>query len=91
MKPEGSSDSAARRGGYFWTVLPMVAVIRVYQATLSPLIGRQCRYSPTCSHYALDALREYGPAVGSWMAVRRIFRCHPFARGGYDPVPPRER
>ncbi len=69
---------------------PLILLVRVYQVTLSPWLGRQCRYEPTCSHYAIEALREWGPVRGSWMAARRILRCHPFVRGGYDPVPPRE-
>ena len=75
-----------------WRVLawPLILLVRVYQVTLSPWLGRQCRYEPTCSHYAIEALREWGPVRGSWMAARRILRCHPFVRGGYDPVPPRE-
>ncbi len=84
------SPGAPPRTPYFWTVLPFTAIIRVYQVTLSPLVGGQCRYSPTCSHYALDAYREHGPLRGTCMTVRRILRCHPFAKGGYDPVPPRE-
>ena len=69
---------------------PLIALVRIYQGTLSPFIGRQCRYEPTCSNYAIDALREHGPLTGTVMAVRRVLRCHPFARGGYDPVPPRD-
>ena len=68
--------------------LPLIGLVRLYQVTLSPMVGGQCRYSPTCSEFAIEALREYGPIRGSWMAVRRILRCHPLARGGYDPVPP---
>ena len=69
-------------------ILPLVLLIRLYQITLSPFIGGQCRYHPTCSAYAIDALREYGPIRGSIMAAKRIGRCNPFAKGGYDPVPP---
>jgi len=69
---------------------PLVLLVRVYQVTLSPWMGGQCRYEPTCSAFALEALREHGAWRGSLMAVRRILRCHPFVRGGYDPVPPRE-
>jgi len=69
---------------------PLVLLVRVYQVTLSPWMGRQCRYEPTCSHYAIEALREYGAVRGALMAARRIARCHPFVRGGYDPVPPKE-
>ncbi len=64
--------------------------VRVYQWTLRPLLGGQCRYRPTCSDYALDALREHGGIRGGILAARRILRCHPFAKGGYDPVPVRE-
>ncbi|HED52894.1 MAG TPA: membrane protein insertion efficiency factor YidD [Phycisphaerales bacterium] len=71
--------------------LPLIGLVRLYQVTLSPMVGGQCRYSPTCSEFAIEALREYGPIRGSWMAVRRILRCHPLARGGYDPVPPARR
>lgn len=70
--------------------LPLIALIRVYQMTLSPFIGRQCRFMPTCSHYAIDALREYGVVTGTALAMKRIARCHPFHSGGYDPVPVRE-
>lgn len=67
---------------------PLIALVRLYQVTLSPFLGGQCRYHPTCSAYAITALRDYGPWRGSWMSLRRIGRCHPFAKGGYDPVPP---
>jgi len=70
------------------TTLPLVLVIRLYQITLSPFLGGQCRYHPTCSVYAIDALRDYGAIRGSIMAAKRIGRCNPFAKGGYDPVPP---
>ncbi|GMV27177.1 MAG: hypothetical protein AMXMBFR58_32080 [Phycisphaerae bacterium] len=81
-------ERARSTRAYGWSVLPLVALVRAYQLTLSPLLGGQCRYVPTCSAYALDALRQHGPFRGTWMAARRILRCHPFARGGYDPVPP---
>jgi putative membrane protein insertion efficiency factor len=70
------------------SILPLVLLIRLYQITLSPFLGGQCRYHPTCSVYAIDALREYGAIRGSIMAAKRIGRCNPFAKGGYDPVPP---
>lgn len=66
---------------------PAIGLIRVYRVTLSPIVGRQCRYEPTCSRYAEEALRRYGLVRGSWLAARRLARCHPFVRGGYDPVP----
>ena len=66
----------------------MVFIINLYQKFLSPLKGRPaCIYTPTCSQYAIEALEKYGFFKGSFLAVRRILRCHPFAMGGYDPVP----
>ena len=63
--------------------------IRAYRALLSPLLPRMCRFHPSCSVYALQALEEHGPVKGLWLAVRRLSRCHPFHPGGLDPVPPR--
>ncbi|PHQ81280.1 MAG: membrane protein insertion efficiency factor YidD [Phycisphaera sp.] len=68
-------------------IFPLVLLIRLYQITLSPFLGGQCRYHPTCSVYAIDALRDYGAIRGSIMAAKRIGRCNPIAKGGYDPVP----
>ena len=65
------------------------AAHRAYKLTLSPLIGRQCRFLPTCSDYAAEVLITHGPARGSWLAARRLCRCHPFGGSGYDPPPPR--
>jgi putative membrane protein insertion efficiency factor len=62
-------------------------LIRGYQLTLSPYIGNQCRFHPTCSHYASDAIARYGAVRGIWLTVRRLLRCHPFNPGGFDPVP----
>ena len=65
--------------------------IRLYQILLSPLLGpNKCRYQPTCSHYAIGAIREWGVLRGGWLAVRRIGRCHPWGGHGPDPVPRRE-
>ena len=63
--------------------------VRVYQLVLSPLMLPRCRHLPTCSDYAMEALREHGLLRGGWLAVRRIARCHPFGTSGYDPVPAR--
>lgn len=63
-------------------------LIRVYQVAISPLLGPRCRYWPSCSEYARDALRIHGPLRGLYLAGRRLLRCHPFHPGGVDPVPP---
>lgn len=65
-----------------------VFLIRVYQWTISPLLGSNCRFHPSCSHYAAEAIDRFGVLRGSWLAVKRIGRCHPWHSGGYDPVPP---
>ena len=65
----------------------MIGVIRLYQLTLSPLIGRQCRYLPTCSNYGLEAIRKYGPFKGGWLTLKRVLSCNPWGGSGYDPVP----
>ncbi len=64
------------------------AALRTYKATLSPLFGPVCRFAPSCSEYAAQALVEHGPVRGSWLAARRICRCRPFGGSGFDPVPP---
>jgi uncharacterized protein len=63
------------------------AAIRGYRACISPMLGSNCRYYPTCSAYALEAIEVYGGVRGGWLATRRIARCHPWHPGGYDPVP----
>jgi hypothetical protein len=65
----------------------LIQVIRFYQRFLSPLTPPSCIYTPTCSQYTLEAIRKYGALKGSYLGIRRILRCHPFARGGHDPVP----
>jgi putative membrane protein insertion efficiency factor len=66
---------------------PFILLIRVYQLVISPLLGPKCRYTPTCSQYALEALKKYGLFKGSWLAAKRIARCHPWGGHGHDPVP----
>ncbi len=68
----------------------LVILIRAYQWLLSPFLGQNCRYHPSCSHYAVEAVERHGPIRGTWMALRRVGRCHPWHEGGYDPVPPAE-
>jgi putative membrane protein insertion efficiency factor len=65
-----------------------LALLRIYRVAISPALGEACRYEPTCSVYAQQAIQRFGVLRGSLLAVRRILRCHPFARGGLDPVPP---
>lgn len=72
-----------------WAAAPFILLIRAYQALLRPFMGGQCRYHPTCSEYAIAAYKEHGPWRGSWLTVHRLCRCHPLARGGFDPPPPR--
>jgi putative membrane protein insertion efficiency factor len=62
-------------------------LIRIYQRALSPLIGNNCRFHPTCSQYTYEAVERYGAAQGVWMGLRRLSHCHPWHPGGYDPVP----
>ncbi len=62
-------------------------LIRAYQLLLSPMLGASCRYSPTCSQYAVQAIRKHGPFKGGWLAIKRIARCHPWGGHGHDPVP----
>ena len=65
----------------------LLAILRFYRKSISPLSVPKCRYAPTCSAYAMEALEKYGALKGSWLALRRVLRCHPFHKGGYDPVP----
>ena len=67
----------------------LIGLLRAYRALISPLYGQVCRYHPTCSAYALDAVTVHGAWRGSWLAARRVLSCHPWAPGGYDPGPPR--
>jgi uncharacterized protein len=69
----------------------VIGGIRFYQRGISPFLPPSCRFQPTCSQYALEAVERFGPARGGWLAVRRLARCHPFGGSGYDPVPERPR
>ena len=67
-----------------WLVL---ACLRIYRYAISPLLGRNCRFFPSCSEYALEAVERHGALRGGWLGLRRVCRCHPWSAGGYDPVP----
>lgn len=80
-----NNEKQPRRKSILTVVL--VGFVRFYQLFLSPLLGANCRYQPTCSHYAIEAMRVHGGLKGGWLAIRRIMRCHPWGGFGYDPVP----
>ncbi|MDQ1088210.1 MULTISPECIES: membrane protein insertion efficiency factor YidD [unclassified Siphonobacter] len=65
----------------------LIILVRIYQGALSPYLGNSCRYTPTCSQYAIQAIEKYGPWKGGWLAIRRIASCHPWGGHGHDPVP----
>ncbi|MDB4985914.1 MAG: hypothetical protein JWN04_1092 [Myxococcaceae bacterium] len=67
----------------------LLSLIRLYQLTLSPFIGRSCRFEPSCSRYTAACIELHGPGRGAWLGMRRLARCHPFHAGGFDPPPPR--
>ena len=87
-------DPPSSRGSYktginlkYLLSFPFIVIIKIYQLIISPWLGPKCRYTPTCSHYALEAFQKYGPLKGFWLALKRIARCHPWGGHGYDPVP----
>ena len=67
--------------------LPFIGLIKIYQWIISPILGPKCRFTPTCSHYAVEALKKHGVLKGLWLTIKRISRCHPWGGQGYDPVP----
>ena len=83
----GSGISILASGISKGTAALLILPVRFYQFCISPLLPNSCRYTPTCSQYALEAIEKYGALKGGWMALRRILRCNPFHKGGYDPVP----
>lgn len=86
-KSPGVEPEAAKSGGVAKVARAVaIAPIRVYQQLISPAIPRRCKYEPTCSRYAVDAIREYGILRGAVLAVWRLLRCNPWSYGGYDPV-----
>jgi uncharacterized protein len=65
----------------------LVSLIKLYQLLLSPYLGQQCRFTPTCSHYAIESLQKHGVLSGLWLTIKRLSHCHPWHVGGHDPVP----
>jgi putative membrane protein insertion efficiency factor len=82
-------SETAREVAGGWAVRLLSGLIHVYRYLISPWLGPRCRYLPTCSDYALEALATRGVVTGCWLALRRVARCHPLGGSGYDPVPPR--
>jgi len=85
MTRSGDRQAGGRPSAGAWLLL---ALIGGYRRFISPLLGTRCRFAPSCSAYALEAVQEHGALRGSWLAVRRVARCQPFNKGGFDPVPP---
>lgn len=81
-----SCEHAARLAGRL-CAWPLVGLVQLYRCCISPLTPPSCRFTPTCSAYAIEALRKYGPIKGLWLTIRRLARCHPWGGSGYDPVP----
>ena len=81
------SDEQSQRGSENPVALGAIALVRVYQRFISPLFPPCCIYSPTCSQYAVEAIEKYVFLKGTWLAFKRILRCNPFHKGGFDPVP----
>ena len=69
------------------SALPLLVLVKFYQYCISPLTPPSCRFTPTCSQYAVEALKKYGPIKGSWLTIKRLSKCHPWGGSGYDPVP----
>lgn len=87
MSEPAVADTPAPRALAAWPRRLLILTVRGYQVALSPIFGGGCRYYPSCSAYAIEALEKHGALRGGWMALRRIGRCHPFRPGGFDPVP----
>ena len=68
-------------------IFPFILIIRAYQLVISPMLGSNCRFMPTCSQYTMDSLKEYGLIKGTFLSIKRIVKCHPWGSHGYDPIP----
>jgi len=73
-----------------YLALPFIGLIRLYQLLISPWLGSNCRYQPTCSQYGIEAFKKHGVFRGGWLTIKRISSCHPWGASGYDPVPEKE-
>lgn len=87
-REKGGMGLTSRLSGAVQTGL--TGLIRLYQLAISPLLGPNCRYAPSCSEYAREAIARFGPLRGGWLALRRLGRCHPWGGSGYDPVPEKQ-
>lgn len=81
------SQVSNKKGLNYWCSRLLILPIRFYQYVISPWLGKNCRFHPTCSHYAIKSLEQHGPTKGLWLALKRMSKCHPWHQGGYDPVP----
>lgn len=84
-----ATSPAQTRSTSSYLALPLIWLVRAYQLAVSPLLGPTCKFYPSCSAYAVTALSTYGPFKGTWLAARRLLRCHPWSHGGVDHVPER--
>ena len=79
------------KGVIYWSKKIAILPVKFYQLAISPLLGSNCRYTPTCSQYAIEAIEEWGPLKGGYMGLKRILSCNPWGGHGYDPVPKKEK
>ena len=87
IKPDQQNKLSVKSTLKYVFSFPFILLIKLYQWIISPWIGPSCRFTPTCSHYASEALKKHGLFKGLWLSVKRISRCHPWGGSGYDPVP----
>jgi len=87
IKPDQQNELSVMNTLKYVFSFPFILLIKLYQRVISPWIGPSCRFTPTCSHYGIEALKKYGPVKGLWLTVKRISKCHPWGKSGFDPVP----
>lgn len=83
----GSIRTALENGGRTMAKRVLIGLVRAYRLLISPLLGASCRFQPTCSNYMIESINRFGALRGTWLGIRRISRCHPWHKGGLDPVP----